>query len=88
MTKWYDYLNYLLIINLIGIFGYFFLILYSLNSESSSMFWIGVNTIIKIIIYKGFVLAIIELIVFEISNIFFILHGFFIELYKHIKQVE
>ena len=28
-TKWYDYLNYLLLTNLIGIFGFGFLVFYS-----------------------------------------------------------
>lgn len=47
-------------INLIGIIGYGFLMFYGItNMKYSSLFWIG------------FSLALIELIVFEISNLVF-----------------
>lgn len=62
-TQWYDYLNYLLLINLTGIFGYGFMVAYGIvsvdPSEKSWLFW------------TGFILALIELIVFEVSNLVF-----------------
>lgn len=66
----------MLILNLIGIIGYFFLVVYSYYLSSKSFFWIG------------FSLAVIELIVFEISNGVFKLHCFFIELYKNVSLEE
>lgn len=80
-TKWYDYLNYMLLMNLIGIIGFGFLVVYGISTDGKTdtthyCFWIG------------FLLALIELIVFEISNVIFKLHGFFIELYKNIKLEE
>jgi hypothetical protein len=66
--------------NLIGIVGFGFLMIYGFSQSNgennTSLFWIG------------FTLALVELIVFEISNVIFKLHGFFIELYKNIKLEE
>lgn len=74
-TKWYDYLNYLLIINLIAIIGYGFLLFYGITgNQYGALFWIG------------FILALIQLIVFEISNLVFQLHCFFIELHKTLEN--
>ncbi|CAD8083058.1 unnamed protein product [Paramecium sonneborni] len=81
-TQWYDYLNYILLINLIGIIGYIFIALFGLfqptNTDSSNqhyfLFWIG------------FILALVELIVFEVSNVVFQLHCFLIELYKQCEE--
>lgn len=76
-TKWWDYLNYMLILNLLGILGFALLVIYSFSSKTTNtLFWIG------------FILALIELIVFEISNVVFKLHCFFIELYKNIQLQE
>lgn len=41
-----------------------------------------------LLFYIGFILALMELIVFEISNVVFKLHCFFIELYKNIQMEE
>ncbi|CAD8189720.1 unnamed protein product [Paramecium octaurelia] len=79
-TQWYDYLNYILLINLIGIIGYILIATYGLfyqtnNPNSNSfLFWIG------------FILALVELIVFEVSNVVFQLHCFLIELYKQCEE--
>lgn len=72
-TKWHDYLNYMLILDLIGIIGFGSLLIFSFFDELETLFWVG------------FVLALIELIVFEISNVVFSLHCFFIELYRNIQ---
>ncbi|CAD8171194.1 unnamed protein product [Paramecium pentaurelia] len=83
-TQWYDYLNYILLINLIGIIGYIFIASYGLFQEDVQgsskhvqygyLFWIG------------FILALVELIVFEVSNVVFQLHCFLIELYKQCEE--
>ncbi|CAK74129.1 unnamed protein product (macronuclear) [Paramecium tetraurelia] len=76
-TQWYDYLNYILLINLIGIIGYLLIASYGLfyqPQEYSFLFWIG------------FILALVELIVFEVSNVVFQLHCFLIELYKQCEE--
>ncbi|CAD8053157.1 unnamed protein product [Paramecium primaurelia] len=83
-TQWYDYLNYILLINLIGIIGYIFIASFGLFQEERDsqqkhvkngyLFWIG------------FILALVELIVFEVSNVVFQLHCFLIELYKQCEE--
>lgn len=71
--------------NLIGMFGFGFLVIYGFVDENHEyLFWIG----ICVLMMEGFTLALIELIVFEISNVIFKLHGFFIELYKNIQLEE
>lgn len=49
-TKWHDYLNYMLLLNLIGIFGFGFLVIYSYYEKDpevleidadDTFFWLG-----------------------------------------------
>jgi hypothetical protein len=82
----------MLLLNLIGIIGFGLLVIYSFYEKEivykidadDTFFWLGILELY----YVGFALALIELIVFEISNVVFKLHCFFIELYKNIQLEE
>lgn len=79
-TKWADYLNFILGLNLLGIIGYLFLILdFSIirknrNDNLGPTYYIG----------TGF--CFLEIIIDDLSHGIFLLHSFFIELFEFLKE--
>ena len=75
--KWIIYLKFTIYLSIVGLAGFFFLVMYDhfkvkhhVQSES-----------INILYWIGYVLSMIEIVVFEMINGIFLLHCFFLELF-------
>lgn len=84
-TNWADYLNYFLGLNLLGLIGYFFLILDALD-----LFYLDSPYDPKMgpsfCYYVGILFCYLEIGIYDLTHGIFLLHCFFIELFKFLKK--
>lgn len=88
-THWANYLNYLLLLNFMGIIGYFFLLLDVLIHYEKDRIYLNRNPIKEgncILYLFGLFFCYFEIILFDLTNGIFLLNSFFIQIYKHIKK--
>ena len=80
-TKWADYLNFILGLNLLGIIGYLFLILdFSIMNRKVK------TDHLRPTFYIGTAFCFLEIIIDDLSHGIFLLHSFFIELFEFLKE--
>ena len=80
-TNWADYLNYFLGLNLLGLIGYFFLILDASNMSQS---YPGDTPTPNY--FLGIIFCYSEIVIYDLTHGIFLLHCFFIELFKFLKR--
>ena len=80
-TNWADYLNYFLGLNLLGLIGYFFLILDASNPEP-----LEANAIPRTCYFIGIIFCYLEIVIYDLTHGIFLLHCFFIELFKFLRR--
>lgn len=88
-THWASYLNYILLLNLMGIIGYFFLLLDALIHFETDKIYLSQNPIKEgncILYYFGLFFCYSEIILYDLTNGIFLLNSFFIQIYKHIEK--
>ena len=80
-TNWADYLNYFLGLNLLGLIGYFFLIL-----DASIQEPLEANSIPRTCYFIGIIFCYLEIVIYDLTHGIFLLHCFFIELFKFLRR--
>lgn len=86
-TNWSNYLNYLAGINLLGIIGYYFLLFDALdyeNNKDNNSFNPYENYNCKY--FLGVFFCYSEIIIYDLTNGIYLLHSFFIKMYKEIDK--
>lgn len=82
-TNWADYLNYFLGLNLLGLIGYFFLILDASRIEKDEL---EANSLPGKWYFIGIIFCYLEIVIYDLTHGIFLLHCFFIELFKFLRR--